>query len=361
MVAIRGYGAYVPLYRIERASIAEQHGDPPGGGEVAVPAHDESVLTMAVSALKEALASVDVGNGDDGTDRDGVGRVDGSSLDAVYVATTSDPFDDRGVAPHVVRAVGAPSEARVADFQGSARATTNALLAARDAVAAGTADRVAVVASDVLHADTGSSAERTAGAGAGALVIGSDGGGDDANDGVVASLDGTATNTTGFVGRFERSDSEPTPGDARFNRARYVEGVAGAVESLTASVSGPLNPAHAVLTAPDARWGSRALRATDLDVGDSDTDGVVSTFDAVGYAGAASTLLDTSLALERAGPDEQILVVGAGSGGCDALSFTTGGGIERRPTTTLQEYMESKEYVTYAKHREYRERAGGAV
>ncbi|RBI62370.1 hypothetical protein DMJ13_10895 [halophilic archaeon] len=38
MASIRGYGSYVPLYRIERASIAEQHDDHASGGETAVPA-----------------------------------------------------------------------------------------------------------------------------------------------------------------------------------------------------------------------------------------------------------------------------------------------------------------------------------
>jgi 3-hydroxy-3-methylglutaryl CoA synthase len=50
MVTVRGCGSYLPLYRIERETIADQHGDYAGGGEVSVPAHDEGVVSLGVGA-----------------------------------------------------------------------------------------------------------------------------------------------------------------------------------------------------------------------------------------------------------------------------------------------------------------------
>lgn len=317
MVAIRGYGSYVPLYRIERSSIAEQHGGHAGSGETAVPAHDEDVTSLGVHAAKAALDHADAAGGD---------------LDLVYAATTSDAFDERGVAPHVAYGVGADGDVRVSDFQGSARAATDAVLAARDAIEAGRASTALVVASDVLTADAGTSAEQTAGAGAGALVLGDSEG--------VADIVESACATTGFVGRFKRAGESPETGDGRFNRENYLEAVTSAVEGLEDDFD------RAAFPAPDGRWGSKAAGTLELDAD------LASTFQSVGFAGAGGVLLDLAAALDDAGAGERLLLAGYGPGGCDALSIerTT----DDTPEMTTSDYLESKEYVPYGKHRSYR-------
>lgn len=326
MVNVRGYGSYLPLFRIERETIADQHGDYAGGGEVSVPAHDEGVISLGVGAAKNAIEHA---------------GIDGGDLDAVYAASTSDPFDERGIAPHVAHAVGAEGAVRVADLQGSARAATSAVLAAADAVDIGGAETALVVATDARRADAGSSAEQTAGAGAAALVLGT--------DGDVASIEGTATNTTGFVGRFQRSGGSPVPGDGRFNRERYVEAVTGALADLDGLDA---EADHAALAAPDGRWGGRALSTAEVDAEQH------STFDSIGDAGAASVLLDAVYALENAEAGETVLVASFGPGGSDALSLERGEA--GNPEMTTDDYLESKEYVTYAKHRAYRDAGGEA-
>lgn len=326
MVSIRGYGTYLPLYRIERTAIADQHGDYAGGGETAVPSHDEDVLTLAVNAVDTAMEHA-------GTE----------TVDGVFTASTSDPFDERGIAPHVATAVGAAESARVADCQGSARAATNALLAARDAIETGAVSTGVVVATDILDAAPGTREEQTAGAGAAAFIL--------APDGNVATIAGDGAATTGFVGRFKRRDDTPQSGDGRFNRERYIEAVTAAIDHLTDSVD--VTPTHAVAAAPDDGWGDRALGTIEIDADRH------STYDAIGYAGAASPLLDTALALETANPDETVLVAAYGPGGSDAIALTTGPGVDELPDMTTHDYLDSKEYVTYAKHRDYRERARG--
>lgn len=98
----------------------------------------------------------------------------------------------------------------------------------------------------------------------------------------------------------------------------------------------------------------RALRALELDTTHA------STFDAVGYAGAASVLLDLAHMLDTGAPGETVLLVGQGSGGADALARTTGEGVSETPEMTVRDYIDSKEYVIYVKHRSYRERAGAS-
>lgn len=323
MVRIRGWGSYLPLYRIERETIADQHGGYAGGGEVAVPAHDEGVVSLGVGAAENAL---------------GHAGVDGADLDAVYAASTSDPFDERGIAPHVAVALGAEGAVRIADCQGSARAATNAILAARDAIDAGQAETALVVAADARTAAAGSSAEQTAGAGAGALVLGT--------EGDAGAVDSASTNTTGFVGRFQRTGESPVPGDGRFNRARYVEAVRGAIGDLE------IDPDHAALPAPDGGWGGRALSAADLEAE------VHSTFDAVGDAGTASVVIDAAYALEAASAGDSVLLASFGPGGSDAVALERGDA--DGPEMGVADYLDSKEYVTYAKHRAYREEGGEA-
>lgn len=333
MVAIAGYGAYVPLYRIERSTIAEQHGDYPRDGELSVPSYDEDHITMGTKAAKQAL---------------GHAGVEGGALDAVYAASVSDPFDEHGLAPHVGYAVGADGNVRVADFEGSARAATTAVQAAADAIEAGRTETALVVGTDILAGSPGSAAEQTAGAGAGALVLRE-------QNGTVATFQGAANETTGFVGRFAVSGQDSIEGDATFNREEgYLDAVPGAIERL-ANAGFTVEPRHAALPAEDYSLGDRALAATDLDAERHDT------FRAVGYAGAASVLLDAVAALEKADPGEQVLLASYGPGGSDALLLETSADVDTTPEMTLQEYLNSKEYVTYAKHREFREQARGGA
>lgn len=324
MTDVLGYGAYVPNYRIERAEIAGQYGRQAGGGETAVPAHDEDVTTMAVEATTDALAAADAA---------------ASDLDAVYAATTSDPFDERGVAAHVAYAAGASESVRVGDFQGSARAGTNAMLAATDALAAGRVDTVLVVASDVLVAETGSSAEQTAGAGAGAVVLGD-------GDGVARLLD-DAPATTGFVGRFTPTNGATREGDGRFNREAYLRAVADAVAALDAAEFD-----RAAFPAADGRWGAKAAGAADLAVEHA------STFDAVGYAAAGGVLLDLAALLDAAAVGERLLLAGYGPGGCDAVGLKRTS--DATPPTTVEALLARGETVPYGTHRRYRE-AGGVA
>lgn len=323
MATILGYGSYVPRYRIERSEIAGQYGEYARGGETAVPGHDEDTTTMAVEAASAALDHADAAAGD---------------LDAVFAATTSDPFDERGVAPHVAYALGAPEHARVGDFQGSARAATNALLSAADAVAAN-GSTVLVVASDALSADAGSSAEQTAGAGAGAVLLG---GGDGA-----ARIVGDAAATTGYVGRFVPAGGSPREGDGRFNRGEYLRAVTGAVSALDADGFD-----RAAFPAADGRWGGKAAGALELDAD------LASTFDSVGYAGAGGVLLDLAAMLDTASAGEHLLLAGYGPGGCDALAFERVN--DSTPAETTDELLARGEHVPYGKHRRFREQGGVA-
>lgn len=321
MTVIQGYSGYVPHYRIARTTIAEQYGDEGRSGEIAVPAHDETVLSMATKASIGALNHA------------GVAR---EKIDAVFAAATSDPFDERGIAAQIAFTLGVGPDTRVGDFQGSARASTNALVTARDLVEGGVADSVLVAAADIIRADPGSQVERTAGAGAGAVVV--------SKRGDVATFTETDVRTTGFVGRFKRNDQGYTVSDDQFNRRKgYLDSVVPLLETLGRDADG------VVLPAPKNRWPTKAISRADLDVD------LYTTFQDVGYTASAGVMLDTALALDELAAGDRLVTVSYGPGGSDALRFEVGSGPADTPHKPLSEYVDDGQTVPYMKHRRYRD------
>ncbi|MFC6838494.1 hypothetical protein [Halomarina ordinaria] len=319
MVVVAGCGGYVPLYRIERDTIAAQFGES-GRGESAVPARDENHVTLACEAAETALARA---------------ALAGDDLDAVLAASVTDPFAEHGIAAHVAYRLGATGDVRTGDFRATPRAATDALFAARDAVEA-TESTVLVVASDVLPAESGDDDEQYAGAGAGAVVLAPDA------DAPAASLTGWGQETTGFVERHREHGERARSGDARFERRH---GVAPATEAaVERALDGGEAPARAVASAPDARLARTALRSVDAER--------VSTFDDVGSAGVASFFLDLAHLLETTDAGTPALAACYGAGGADAVALEVGSGSTEGPTVSA--LLDAKEYVTYAKHLEYR-------
>lgn len=321
VVVLDGVAGYVPLYRIEAEEIADQHGGR-GRGETAVPARDENHITMADEAAATAL------------DRSGVSADD---LGAVFSASITDHFAEHGIAGALAYRIGATGDVRTADFRSTGRAAADALLAARTFVEAHDAP-VLVVAADVMPTSPGDDEETDVGAGAGAAVVR----GDDAAS-PAARLTGAGQETTGIVERHREHGEPAEQGDARFERRYSVRPAAS-----TAIERAGADPERAIASAPGYRLGQAALDAVDAEQ--------VSTFSDVGYAGTATLLIDLAHLLETADAGEPVLAVAYGQGGADALALEVGDGVEADVGLPVSEQIDAKEYVSYAKHLEYRER-----
>ena len=157
MPGIQSYGAYIPLFRLSRAEIARAWGGPPAKGERAVAGFDEDSLTMAVAAARDCLK---------GADRASVG--------GLYFASTTAPYKEKQTAATIASVLELPADAVTADFSGSLRCGTNALKAALDAVASGSAESVLVCAADVRLGYPSGPGEMNFGDGAVALLVGKD-------------------------------------------------------------------------------------------------------------------------------------------------------------------------------------------
>src|SRR5438876_1039686 len=154
MVGITSYGAYVPMPRLPLAAIGGG-AVKPGGPEKAVANWDEDAVTMAVAAAIDCLRGVDR-----------------ASVDGVLFASTSYPLKEKQGAALVARALDLRRDVMTADMGDSLRAGTTALRAAADAVKAGSARRVLVVAGETRLAAPRSALEPSLGDGAAAFLEG---------------------------------------------------------------------------------------------------------------------------------------------------------------------------------------------
>lgn len=301
MIGILSYGAYIPRTRLPLAVIA---GRPPkdGGPEKAVAWNDEDAVTMAVAAARHALQGIDAG-----------------SVDAVLFASTTYSFKEKQAAALIARALDARRDVRTADFAGSLRAGSAALRSATDAVTAGSARSVLVVAADCRMAAPGSPLEANFGDGAAAFLVGE---GD-----AIATL-GPGHAVADEIVDVWRSEGDPFvhSWEDRFvvqegYTPRVVEAVRGLLETTGSEIA---DYAKIVLYAPDKRSHATAARA--LEVPPEALQDAL--FGRLGNAGCAFVPLQLAAALESAKPGERILAASYGDG-AEALCLETTEHVEK--------------------------------
>ena len=307
MVGIVSYGAYVPPTRL---AFGEK------GPERSVAWFDEDAVTMGVAAAVECLR---------GFDR--------ASVDGVCFASTTQPFREKQAATLLAKALDLRREVATADHAGSLRAGTGALRAALDAVAAGSARRVLVVASDCRPAAPGSGLERSFGDGAAAFLVG------DAD--VVAGFEASFSVADEIVDlwRAERDRFVHSWEERFVVQEGYLPRVVEAVQGLAHRTGRDFD--RVALTGPDARSLESAARELRVE-----RERIVDPlFGRLGHAGVAFTPLLLASALEAAKPGERLLVASHGDG-AEALAFSVTGHVEKlEPRRALAWHLERRRPV----------------
>jgi 3-hydroxy-3-methylglutaryl CoA synthase len=187
MIGIISYGGYIPRMRLSRMAVAKSMGwFSPGlfaasKGERAMASWDEDCLTMAVAASRDALVGVNK-----------------STLDGIYMASTTFPFADRDNAGVVKSALNLRDDIMSADFSSTLKAGPTALMAAMEAVKSGDKQQILVVASDKRRSKAASNQEMLFGDGAGAMVVG--------NNNVIAEYLGGYSTSVDFVDHYRGED-----------------------------------------------------------------------------------------------------------------------------------------------------------
>ena len=329
MVGIARYGAYIPVLRLERRLIGQAWGTRQPAGEVAVANYDEDALTLAIDAAMTCLGS--------GT----------ATVGGVYVATTSPPYAEKQLAAVLATACDLPRAIFSADFGGSARAGTAAVLAALRAVQAGAAASVLVAAADVRVGAPESELEGVLGDAAAALTV--------ADHDVIAEFVDAASVSEEFT-YFWRTDVQRTlqvAGGRFSNTYGYGRDLGAAIRAvLERQRLAPKAIDRLALYSPDARAAVDLAKSLGFD---PKTQLVESLQPHIGCAGSAEPLLLLARALDRAAPGERVLVGGYGEG-ADVLLFRATEGIgSARAAVPVDRWLAAKTPLdSYEKYLKYR-------
>jgi 3-hydroxy-3-methylglutaryl CoA synthase/uncharacterized OB-fold protein len=330
MAGIIRAAGYVPYLKIDRKVIAAgwERGGLPGSRSVAN--HDEDSLTMAAEAAAASL-----------------GEEDRSGLTAVFFASTTAPYLEKQAAALLATVLDLDREVLTIDFAHSLRSSLSALRLALDAVSTGTANTILVAAADARQGYPRSDPEQQFGDGAAAVLVG-------CSNEALEYVGGYALND--YI-----TDVWRNPGDTyvRTGEGRFITSL-GYLALMKEVITGlfaklglkPSEVDRAVLAAPDQRSLKDLLKATGMD-----REGVAadSLLDEVGFTGAAHPLLMLAAALEKAQPDETLLVAGYGDGAEALLFKVTAKANSQVPTPTVSDQINMRGALnSYARFLSYK-------
>jgi len=298
MAGIVWIGSYLPYLRFSRQRWAEawgmgQFADKMIGQRTAAN-FDEDALTMATEAALCALGDSDV-----------------SDVGALYFASTTPPYLEKSNATVIASALDLSEEARTADFTGSLRASTQALLGALDAVSAGSLERALVCTGEVRESEPKYYMETMMGDSGAAALVG--------NDDLLLELEASLSIQSEFTDTWRRrQDDFLRYDDERFSSLfGYMRVVPRAAELILKKAGVPMDQINRIVAyAPEGP--TYIALAKKSGVGHLfNTDPLLMQ---VGNAGNASVFLQLARVLEDASAGERILVVSYGEG-ADAFIF----------------------------------------
>ncbi len=330
-IGIKNYGAYIPIFRMNKSVIGKMWAKSAGSGEKAVANWDEDSMTMAIEACLDCLR---------GHDRD--------SIDGIIFASTTPPYREKLTASFMRKVLELKSDTFTADMCNSPRAGAMGLKVAMDAVKADGNRNYLVSASDLRLAAPNSALETEFGDGAAALLIGS--------EDVIATINHHDSISSEFIDTW-RKDKD------RFSQQwedRFVS-VEGYQKLMTHSIKAflakldvkPENYTMAAVDAPNARALKTIAKKTGFTLGEQLSPRILNE---VGNTGTANALMSLVESLERSKPGDRILLAVYGDG-VDLFDITVtdkindipkGRGIERH----LASKMSLDSYGTYLRFRD---------
>jgi hydroxymethylglutaryl-CoA synthase len=327
MKGIVSYGGYLPLYRIGREIIGRSMGWLNQAafmkGQKCVANWDEDSLTMGVASAMNCLETHDRSN-----------------VKALYFATTTSPFRERGCADIIRTALDLGSTIRTADFSGSTGAGTAALIAALNGIDEDSPGDILVCASDARLGKPGSSQELSFSDGAASLVVGS--------NSVIAEYKGSYSVSYDFPDHWRAEhDRTDRAWEDRFGREQgyrkfILEAVAGLVNRYNIKVKD-----ISKVIFPGMYPKDHAAICTKMGLDQSQVQDHLMTV--MGNTGTPYPLNLLVSALEESRPGDVLIVAGFGNGS-DALLFQVTKEIERLRGRTrgMKRYLEkTRELVSY--------------
>ncbi len=325
MAGISAFGAYIPRYRLGPST--------DGWGsriERSVANFDEDSVTMAVAAGLDCL---------DGQDR--------QDIDGLLFATTTPPYAEKGCASIIVTALDLRRDIFTADVTDVLRAGTTALRQALDSVAAGSARKVLVIASDHRQGAPKGEAERNSGDGAAAFLV--------SHDEVIAELEGSYSISENMMDVWRSAgDQFVRSWEDRFAIEEGLERILG--DSIAGYMErqniASRDVARIALYAPDGRRHAQLARQMGF-APEQVQDGM---FGKLGNTGAAFVPMLLASAIGEASPGQLVLAASYGDGsdvmGFRATALAGNGRAGRGVSGHLKSGHSLDSYETYARWRE---------
>lgn len=284
MAGIASYGAYVPLWRLSREAIMKGL-----RGEKAIRNFDEDSTTMGVAAAIDCLK---------GRNRE--------AIDGLFFASTTGPYKEKQIATTIAAAADLRRDIITADFSNSLRSGTAALRAALDAVKAGAAKQVLVVAADCRMGAPGTGFEQNCGDGAAALLI------EDSDVAVNIEAWHSISNELHDIWRRDDDDFIRSWEDRFIYSKGYLDIVAQTVSALLQKCNlSPDDLTKAIFAAPDTRRHGELSKKLGFD---PTAQVQAHLFDVMGNTGTAYPLMLLVAALEEAKPGDRLLLSSYGNG-----------------------------------------------
>ncbi len=284
----------------------------PGSTTIMVCAEDEDALTLAWQAATAALdaAGWDFSSGP-------APRATSGLPIGVWWGTSRPPFGEGPSHSYLVASLGLPEDTAGTLITGSVHAGMDALLAAMDAIAAGSVTNALVVASDAVLPGTGTAVERATGAGAAAFLLEPEAAGPDDASSLIITI--RASRSVPVLDRY-RGEAQPEVGDLYDPRLFREEVLLPSVESMGRALEGAHESSGAaaigtwVLPDPDGRLGAAAAKRLGAPAGPTRD-----LFRVAGDTGAAAALLGLAVAIATPGSPEATAVISYGGGRTSGL------------------------------------------
>jgi 3-hydroxy-3-methylglutaryl CoA synthase/uncharacterized OB-fold protein len=296
MPGVLAYGAYVPYHRLERADIAKSLGSGGGKGTRAVASYDEDSTSLGVEAARVALSEPGAQ----------------AAVQQLYFATATPPYLDKTNATVLHAALQLSPHVLAVDMVGSVRSGVGAFLAG-----AQSSVPTLVVLADVRTGLPGGADERDGGDGAAAFVLGPH----KAGLPILAEIVASASATDEFLDRWRiPGERASRTWEERFGEEVYLPLAAAAfADAVKQADLSPDLVDHLIVTGLATRAVKAAARQTGVRA-EAIVDDLAAS---VGNTGTAHPGLLLADVLDRAEPDQTIVVLTLADGATATVLRTT--------------------------------------
>jgi hydroxymethylglutaryl-CoA synthase len=335
-VAIMGYGAYIPYYRLPTTEIARVW---KGGGsgpnlEKAVAGLDEDVATMALEASRMAM------------------KMSGAEhLGAVFVGTESKPYAVKPTSTIVSQALG-QHHTLAADMEFACKAGTEAMQVVMGLVGSGMIGAGLAIGMDTAQGRPGDDLEYTAASGGAAFVLGP------RDKDSIAYIE-CSTSFVSDTGDFWRRQHQRYPRHlSRFTgEPAYFHHIETAVNTLFEETGHKASDFdYAVFHQPNPRFPVEVATRLGFNADQIKT-GLLNPM--IGNTYAGSSPIGLAAILDEAEPGNKILMASFGSGaGSDVFCIEVLEGIKKKRGTnaTVKSMLQRSTKIDYSTYLKYREK-----